>query len=106
MGPRAAFGSVSCLSRTLNSAGRHTPRFANPAVSRPFTIRSMFCRATRPFCIALASFSLIAGSLALRAQDDDSHHGRKYKVPPPSATIAVTVVRAYNGKPISDAHVI
>ncbi len=42
----------------------------------------------------------------LRAQDDDSHHGRKYKVPPPSARIDVTVVRDYNGKPIADAHVI
>ncbi|MGB8028577.1 MAG: hypothetical protein WCF30_02840 [Terracidiphilus sp.] len=66
----------------------------------------MFRRSIRPFCVALASFSLIAGTLALRAQDDDSHHGRKYKAPPPSATISVTVVRAYNGKPISDAHVI
>jgi hypothetical protein len=69
-------------------------------------MKSMFRRAFRPLCVLLASFSLIAGSLTLRAQDDDSHHGRKYKAPPPSATIAVTVVRAYNGKPISDAHVI
>ncbi len=66
----------------------------------------MFHRASLPVCVLLASLSLIAGSCTLRAQDDDSHHGRKYKAPPPSATIAVTVVRAYNGKPISDAHVI
>ncbi|MGO9323268.1 MAG: hypothetical protein ACLP07_01795 [Terracidiphilus sp.] len=69
-------------------------------------MKSMFRSAFRPSCIALACFSLIAGGITLRAQDDDSHHGRKYKAPPPSATISVTVVRAYNGKPISDAHVI
>jgi hypothetical protein len=69
-------------------------------------MKSMFRRALRPASIALASLFLIAGCLTLRAQDDDSHHGRKYKAPPPSATIAVTVVRSYNGKPISDAHVI
>jgi len=66
----------------------------------------MFRRAFLPLCVVLSSFGLIAGSLALRAQDDDSHHGRKYKVPPPSARIEVTVVRDYNGKPIHDAHVI
>jgi hypothetical protein len=69
-------------------------------------MKSMFRSAFRPFCIALACLSLIAGTFGLRAQDDDSHHGRKYKAPPPSATISVTVVRAYNGKPIGDAHVI
>ena len=66
----------------------------------------MFCRVSLFFCVLLSSFGLIAGSVPLHAQDDDSHHGRKYKAPPPSATIQVTVVRAYNGKPISDAHVI
>jgi len=64
--------------------------------------RSSFLRS----CIALASFGLIAGSLALRAQDDNSSHGRKFKVPPPSARIEVTVVRDYNDKPIEQAHVI
>jgi len=66
----------------------------------------MFRRAPLTVCVVLSSFGLIAGSLALRAQDDDSHHGRKYKMPPPSARIEVTVVRDYNGKPIHDAHVI
>jgi hypothetical protein len=49
---------------------------------------------------------LAASSLALRAQQDNSHHGRKYKAPPPSSRIEVTVVRDYNGKPIAQAHVI
>jgi hypothetical protein len=69
-------------------------------------MKAMFRNAFRPLCVALASFSLIAGSFSLRAQDDDTHHGRKYKSPPPSSTIQVSVVRAYNGKPIADAHVI
>lgn len=66
----------------------------------------MFRRSSLLLCAALASFGLISGSLTLRAQEDDSHHGRKYKVPPASAHIEVTVVRDYNGKPIHDAHVI
>ncbi len=63
-------------------------------------------RPSLPVCFAIAALSLLAGSFALRSQDDDSHHGRKYKVPPPSARIEVTVLRDYNGKPIQDAHVI
>jgi len=66
----------------------------------------MFRRLSFPFCIIVTTLSLFAGSSALRAQDDSSQHMRKYKPPPPSATIQVTVVRAYNGKPIPDAHVI
>ena len=69
-------------------------------------MKGMFRRSFLPLCVALASFGLFAGAFHLRAQDDDSHHGRKYKVPPPSARIDVTVVRDYNGKPIADAHVI
>ncbi|HVN93028.1 MAG TPA: carboxypeptidase-like regulatory domain-containing protein [Terracidiphilus sp.] len=65
----------------------------------------MYRRSVLQFCVLPASFGLIAGSFALRAQDD-SHHGRKYKAPPPSSTISVTVVRGYNGKPIPGAHVI
>jgi len=69
-------------------------------------MKGMFRRASLPFCVVVASLGLIAGCVNLRAQDDDSHHGRKYKVPPPSSRIEVTVVRDYNGKPIADAHVI
>jgi hypothetical protein len=43
---------------------------------------------------------------ALRAQDDNNFHGRKYKAPPPSAHIEVTVLKDFNGKPIDQAHVI
>ena len=53
----------------------------------------------------VAGIGLSACSLALFAQDDNPH-GRKYKAPPPSARIEVTVLRDFNGKPVSDAHVI
>jgi hypothetical protein len=69
-------------------------------------MKVMFRRSFLSLCVALASFGLTATSVSLSAQDDDSHHGRKYKVPPASAHIEVTVVRDYNGKPIHDAHVI
>jgi hypothetical protein len=58
-------------------------------------------------CSVLSAFLfLIAGCLALRAQDENAQHLRKYKPPPPSARIQVTVLKDFNGKPIEDAHVI
>ena len=56
--------------------------------------------------VAFAIFALTSGAIALRAQDDTQHHARKYKAPPPSARIEVTVLRDSSGKPIVDAHVI
>ena len=69
-------------------------------------MESMFRRLIHRFSIVLACICLIGGSLALRAQDDNSYRGRKYKAPPPSAHIVVTVVRDSSGKPIENAHVI
>ena len=54
----------------------------------------------------VAALCLIACSFSLPAQNDDSQHMRKYKPPPLSAHIEVTVVKDFNGKPITDAHVI
>lgn len=53
----------------------------------------------------MAAIGFFACSFALRAQQDN-YHGRKYKAPPPAAHIEVTVLKDFNGKPISDAHVI
>lgn len=66
----------------------------------------MFRRSLLRFITVLAPLALIVCSIALRAQDDDSHHGRKYKAPPPASHIEVTVLKADNGKPVTDAHVI
>jgi hypothetical protein len=53
----------------------------------------------------VAGIGLSACSPALFAQDDNAH-GRKYKAPPPSAHIEVTVLKDFNGKPVTNAHVI
>jgi hypothetical protein len=58
--------------------------------------------------VVLALFGLVASVSVLRAQDDSGNgrRGRKYKAPPPSSRIEVTVVKADNGKPIMNASVI
>jgi hypothetical protein len=57
--------------------------------------------------------SLVVASLAampLRAQDEDNskpeQHGRKYKAPPVTSHIEVTVLKGFNKKPIDGAHVV
>jgi hypothetical protein len=52
------------------------------------------------FCIALAA------CLPAVAQDAPEKHGRKYKAPPATSHIEVTVLKKFNGKPISNAAVI
>jgi hypothetical protein len=53
----------------------------------------------------LACAGLVIFSLALYAQDN-GQRGRKYKAPPPSSRIQVTVLKADTGKPIENASVI
>jgi hypothetical protein len=65
----------------------------------------MFQRLHFPVCVLLAGIGLSLSPLALRAQNDN-YRGRKYKAPPPSAHIEVTVLKDFNGKPIENAHVI
>ncbi len=66
---------------------------------------SMYHRSHLWICALVAGIGLSACSLALRAQDSNQH-GRKYKAPPPSAHIEVTVLKDFNGKPVTGAHVI
>jgi uncharacterized membrane protein YgcG len=73
---------------------------------RRATIEAMFRRRfmlASPFLAMLAIAVFPASSLA---QKDDSGWSRKYKVPPPSSRIEVTVLKAFNGKPIENAAVI
>jgi hypothetical protein len=65
----------------------------------------MFQRSHLWICALVAGIGLSACSLGLLAQDDNPH-GRKYKAPPPSAHIEVTVLKDFNGKPVTNAHVI
>jgi hypothetical protein len=51
-------------------------------------------------CVALVS------CLPAMAQDAPEKHGRKYKAPPATSHIEVTVLKKSNGKPISNAAVI
>jgi hypothetical protein len=48
----------------------------------------------------------VALVMAAHAQDVNSNRGRKFKDPPPTARIEISVVRATNGKPIENASVI
>jgi hypothetical protein len=66
----------------------------------------MFHRVIRRSSVLLAPAALLSSSLLLPAQDASTQHLRKYKAPPLSAHIEVTVVKDFNGKPIEDAHVI
>jgi hypothetical protein len=56
--------------------------------------------------IALATAGLATVPAAAQATKDDQGWSRKYKVPPPSAHIEVTVIKSFNGKPIGNAAVI
>jgi hypothetical protein len=57
------------------------------------------------FFAFLAVLGLVLLSLA-GAQQKPSNRGRKYRMPPPTARIEVTVLRDVNGKPIENASVI
>jgi hypothetical protein len=56
--------------------------------------------------IVMASFGLVLLSLTAGAQQKTTNRGRKYKSPPSTARIEVTVVRDVNSKPIVNAAVI
>ena len=56
--------------------------------------------------VFVAGFALAFSSIAVHAQDDTNRRGRKYKAPPATAHIEVTVLRGVNGNPIENAAVI
>ena len=56
--------------------------------------------------ILVAGLGLIVCSVAAHGQDDTNKRGRKYKSPPPTARIEVTILKDVNGKPIENAAVI
>lgn len=58
------------------------------------------------FLTTAAVALLTIGSASFAAQDDSTHRGRKYKSPPPTSRIEVTVIRADDAKPIENASVI
>jgi len=67
----------------------------------------VFC----PFAMALCLFALLVSFAPMhaRAQDDSTapeQHGRKYKAPPDTSRIEVTVLKGFNKKPIMNAAVV
>ena len=63
------------------------------------------------FKMALCLFALLVSfaPLCVRAQDDSTapeQHGRKYKAPPDTSRIEVTVLKGFNKKPIMNAAVV
>ena len=56
------------------------------------------------FVVVLAGFCLALSCLV--HAEEHQRRGRKYKAPPPSSTITVTVLKADNGNPILNAAVI
>ena len=63
----------------------------------------------RPILFAAISLAIVSfATLPAAAQDSKDYAGwsRKYKTPPPSSRIEVTVIKAFNGKPIDNASVI
>jgi hypothetical protein len=67
----------------------------------------MFRRALLRCSLILAIFSFAVGSMSVSAQDGSSGKWtRKYKTPPPSSRIEVTILKDFNGKPIDNASVI
>ena len=82
---------------------------SNP-VSASF-VRSIFVRAASPRRKILSglffgALSLVLVSHAFAQDSDTSKRGRKYKPPPPTSHVEVTVLRATTGKPIENASVI
>jgi 5-hydroxyisourate hydrolase-like protein (transthyretin family) len=67
---------------------------------------SMVRRSLFRLSVIVAVFGLVVSSLAAGAQQNNAKRGRKYKSPPPTSRIEVTVLRDVNGKPIENAAVI
>jgi hypothetical protein len=65
----------------------------------------MFRHLLLRLCVLATALGLVIGSLSSSAQDT-SKRGRKYKSPPPTARIEVTVLRDSSGKPIENAAVV
>lgn len=61
----------------------------------------------RTLLVFLGALALAAAGIApFTSAQDTSHRGRKYKAPPPTARIEVTVLNHYTGKPIQNAAVV
>lgn len=60
----------------------------------------------RRFSRFLLPALVLANALSLSASAQTSHRGRKYKAPPPTSRIEVTILRAEDDKPVENAAVV
>jgi hypothetical protein len=67
---------------------------------------SMYHRSLIRSAVFIAAFGLVISAFAVVGQDAPQKRGRKYKTPPTTARIEVTVLRDVNGKPIENAAVV
>src|ERR1700735_1072291 len=68
---------------------------------------SMRCRLFSRLSVILVFMALLVSAFAAGAQDDTTtKRGRKYKAPPPTARIEVTILKDVNGKPVENAAVV
>jgi hypothetical protein len=69
-------------------------------------MEAMLSRPLFRLSVLVAGLGLVACSVAVHGQDDTTKRGRKYKSPPPTARVEVTILKDVNGKPIENAAVI
>lgn len=70
------------------------------------TMVTMFRRILVPCSFALAVFGFVFTPAVVHSQDDSNKWTRKYKTPPPSSRIEITILKGDNGKPVENAAVI
>ena len=66
----------------------------------------MFRRSLLRVSVIVAGLGLAASMFAMGASQDRPRRGRKYKAPPPTSRIEITVVRYDDGKPVKNAAVV
>lgn len=64
----------------------------------------MVSRSIQRFALLATSLCLAAGVMVFA--QDSGHRGRKYKAPPPTSRVDVTILRNDDGKPIENAAVV
>ena len=96
----SAVGAVATSGRGTGERGRRCKEEL-----RGFTIRDMQVRTFFRMSAVAALAAVMAFTVAAGAQSTDKR-GRKYKAPPKTSKITVTVVRDASGKPIENAAVV
>jgi hypothetical protein len=66
----------------------------------------MVSRSILRIAVVVAGFGLVVSSLTANGQGDTAKRGRKYKAPPATARVEVTILKDVNGKPIENAAVV